>query len=202
VSALAIAVGLTGTLALGRVAGRAIEVFGGVAVPGGLARCASTPAVIGLVIVVTIVPYLIFALLPLIGLARVDPADALSSSRVAGGLRLARTRQLLMAVQVAVAVALLGQGSLLLQSVRAMMTADLGFDSEAVLKAHVLLPRTTYLDRASQDHGNEPDARADRAGTGRNRCGGGSFPTPSVVSPSHGSNATAAPAMCSGQRRP
>jgi putative ABC transport system permease protein len=150
VSALAIAVGLTGTLALGRVAGRAIEVFGGVAVPGGLASVRLDAAVIGLVIVVTIVPYLIFALLPLIGLARVDPADALSSSRVAGGLRLARTRQLLMAVQVAVAVALLGQGSLLLQSVRAMMTADLGFDSEAVLKAHVLLPRTTYLDRASR----------------------------------------------------
>lgn len=146
VSTLAIALGLAGAAVLGGAAGRAIETFGGIAIPGGLDSVRLDPVVIGFVVLVTLLPYLLLALLPLLGLTRVDPGEAMSASRVFGGLRLARTRQVLMTVQVAVAVALLGQGALLLRSVRAMVNADLGFPADQVLKAHVLLPRTTYPD--------------------------------------------------------
>jgi predicted permease len=150
VTVFAIGLGLLGTVLLSGAAGHAVETFGRVAVPGGLGSVRLDGPVIILVVSVTIIPYLVLALLPLLGLSRVDPAEAMSASRVAGGLRLARTRQALMAVQVAVAVALIGQASLLVRSVRTMLRADLGFAVDDLLKSHVLLPRTTYPDGSSR----------------------------------------------------
>ncbi|HEX9894374.1 MAG TPA: ABC transporter permease, partial [Gemmatimonadales bacterium] len=138
----ALGVGLTPVLA--GFLTRGMESFGEVTVPGGVDSVGLDPLVVLAVFIVTAVPFGFLALLPLQSLAAREGTHALS--RITPPRGATRMRRLLATVQVVVAVALLSQGALLLQSVRAMLRVDLGFEPEGLLKAHVLLPRTTYPD--------------------------------------------------------
>lgn len=150
VGGLALAGGTLLAILLGPLAGRALETFGGVAVPGGSSTVTVDLPTLAAVVGVTLLPYLVMAVLPVVGLARGQGPSSFGSTRVSGGIRLARTRRALVATQVAVAVALLAQGALFIQSARTMHRTDLGFTPEAVLQGYLLLPRNTYPDPAAR----------------------------------------------------
>jgi putative ABC transport system permease protein len=142
--ALTLAPLLTGT-----VAGW-IERFGGISVPGGLAAVRLDPVVTGAVLLVTVLSFGLFSLAPSLRTAALPATASTTSMRATPGRGVLRLRRLLTTLQVAAAVALLAQGALLFQSVRAMLQTELGFEPERLLKAHLLLPRGRYPDPASR----------------------------------------------------
>jgi putative ABC transport system permease protein len=97
----------------------------------------------------------VFGLVPAWRLARVDPFEAVKDgaparSTAAGG----RTRDILVAAEVAMATVLLISAGLLVRSITGLMNVPLGFDTDSLLTARISLPRpndpsrATYLDPA------------------------------------------------------
>lgn len=90
---------------------------------------------------------MVFGLLPLTGVRRIDLQSTLRSDegRTSIGGRQARTRRAaLVAVQVALAVALVTAAGLLLRTVGALRQVNPGFDPTGVVKAEFQLPPNRY----------------------------------------------------------
>ena len=95
----------------------------------------------------------LFGALPMLSRPTAESQGGLlrESGRLAGGGRGARlTRNALVVIQLALAVALLASAGLLLRSFSRILQQNPGFDSEGVLTAAVALPDAKYPDDAAQ----------------------------------------------------
>ncbi|MEZ5289952.1 MAG: ADOP family duplicated permease [Vicinamibacterales bacterium] len=86
--------------------------------------------VVGFALALAFVAPVAFAVAPTLRVLRQDALPTLNdaSGRAVGGHRLARSRSVLVVVQVSLAVTLLVVAGLVVKSVRAVVTADLGYD--------------------------------------------------------------------------
>ncbi len=105
--------------------------------------------VVTFALVVTIGTSTLVGLLPALQVRRLNIVDALveDGSAVVGASARSRTagaRTLVMTTQIAIACMLLIAASLLGRSFLALVSADRGFDSSAVLSARLSMPLTTY----------------------------------------------------------
>jgi len=133
----------------------------------------STPGidwrVAGAALVAAVATLLLAGLAPAWRASRVDPADALrGGGRDLGGSRAqGRLRRALVAVELAIALTLLGGSALLLESLRHLGAVDAGVRSEGVLTARVALDLPTqapgedmlaWLTRVQKTNGPRIDA--------------------------------------------
>lgn len=146
----AVAAGLLAAPALNALVGGAVQSFGGVPVPGGLGAVRLEPPLVAATILLIVLPFAALAVWPVV--AR-PAALSLGGRRTTMGPEATRTRRVLAALQLAVAVVLLVQGALLTSSVRAMLDTRVGFDSDRLLKSYLLFPRTLYPDGAARTAG-------------------------------------------------
>ena len=105
--------------------------------------------VIAVALIVSIGTGLVFSLLPIVHLRRLDLAAPLSedaSAPVGGGqsTRVGRTRTAMMAGQMAIACVLLIGASLLARSFLSLLNADRGYNPSGILTARVSLPGSVY----------------------------------------------------------
>ena len=101
--------------------------------------------VLGFALLMSLATAILFGLVPALRLARRGERAALSSSRVSSGgfsgsARLGG-RQLLVVGQIAVAMVLIAGAGLLTQSLRNLLSADLGFEPKGLTSARVSAPR-------------------------------------------------------------
>ncbi len=106
-------------------------------------------AVLAFALAVSLATSVVFGLLPVWHVRRLNLVETLAedgTAPVGPGVRTrtARTRLLIMAVQVAIACVLLVGASLLGRSFVALLTADRGFDPTAVLSARLAMPAAIY----------------------------------------------------------
>jgi len=96
--------------------------------------------------VLALVTPLLFAMLPALQSTRADAGEALKDggTRTAGGVRVARSRSVLIVAQLSLAVMLLVIASLLVQALRNIATAPLGIDAPKILSARLELPSWRY----------------------------------------------------------
>lgn len=127
----------------------AVERFGRVAFPGGAEAVRLEWGAVGMVAAAIIAP--------IVGIALVTMSTLHESSTIASGgrshlgtPRAARARQLLAALQVAAAVALVSQGVLLTRNIQQMLAVDLGFEPTRLMLGQLLLPRAIYPDTLSR----------------------------------------------------
>jgi putative ABC transport system permease protein len=122
-------------------------------VPGNLPRLqemaaipALDPQVAGFTFLLTAVTGVLFGLVPAFHLSRTELTFALNESggRQGAGLKQGRTRNLLVAAEVAIAVVLLCGAVLLIRSFAAMHSASLGFDPNNLLTMEVSLAGPGY----------------------------------------------------------
>ncbi len=127
--------------ALGAWAGRSIPRFEGAHIDG---------AVLGFTMLVMLAAALLFGLAPAIWLARTDAGRALTSARgtVGGGRRTLFGRALLITAQVALSIMLLIGTGLLLRTLYALNSVDLGFKTDRVETALITLPPSKYPEPA------------------------------------------------------
>jgi putative ABC transport system permease protein len=95
----------------------------------------------------------VFGVAPAFRASRLDPSQSLLlAGRATMDPSRARLRQLLVAVQIAIATMLLVDAALLLQGFVRLQGVPLGFEPDDVLTARISLPRSTYADgpRAGQ----------------------------------------------------
>ena len=106
-------------------------------------------AALGFTLLLSVSAGLLFGMAPAMQAARVDLHEALKQGArgVSGGTR---TRSILVAGQVALALVLLVGAGLLLKSFARLQRVDLGFDPDQVVTARVTLPETRYADSARQ----------------------------------------------------
>ncbi len=101
--------------------------------------------VAGVTLALSLAIALLLAVLPLIRLRRRQVTAVLGArGSASGGRRGQRTRRLLVAAQVALALTLLSGSALLARSLWLLTRADAGFRSAGVLTADLALPRTAY----------------------------------------------------------
>ncbi len=95
---------------------------------------------------------MLFAILPALQSTRADAGDALkdSGSRTTGGGRAARSRSVLIVVQLGLAVMLLVLATLLVQALNNMNAASLGLDARRLLTARLELPAWRYTNAAAK----------------------------------------------------
>ncbi len=106
-------------------------------------------AVLAFALAVTLATSVVFGLLPVWHVRRLNLVETLAedgTAPVGSGVRsrAARTRLLIMSVQVAIACVLLVGASLLGRSFVSLVTADRGFDPTAVLSARLAMPAAIY----------------------------------------------------------
>ena len=127
--------------------------------------------------VLAVVTPLLFAILPALQSTRADAGEALKDggTRTAGGVRVARSRSVLIVAQLSLAVMLLVLATLLVQALRNIADAPLGLDAPKMLTARLELPSWRYgtsaalgeyqsqlLSRLGANPGVESAALADR----------------------------------------
>jgi len=107
-------------------------------------------AALGFTLLLSVSAGLLFGMAPALQAARADLHEALKQGArgAAGGVT--RTRAVLVAGQVALALMLLVGAGLLLKSFARLQHVDLGFDPEHVVTARVTLPETRYGDSTRQ----------------------------------------------------
>jgi len=129
-------------------------------VPGNLPRLqemaaipALDPRVAGFTFLLTAVTGVLFGLVPAFHLSRTELTVALNESggRTGAGLKQSRTRNLLVAAEVAIAVVLLCGAALLIRSFAAMHHVSLGFDPDNLLTMEVSLAGQGYSKSSSMD---------------------------------------------------
>ena len=126
--------------------------------PGNIPRLEHV-ALDGWVIVVclatTVFSGILFGTLPALQSSRPNFQTELrtGSDSVAGGLRRHRVRAALLVGELAVALVLLIGAGLMVNSFLRLRRIDLGFDTTRIVKADVLLPRSSYAEDAGQDVG-------------------------------------------------
>jgi putative ABC transport system permease protein len=137
---LAVAGGIAGTLAaIGGI--RVLSASASAGVPR-LDEVALDPSVLIFTAAVTLTAGLLFAVVPAWGLSRSDHGDALkeASRSATAGAGLMRLRQLLVAAECALAVALLAGAGLLIRSLVLVESVTPGFDTAHVLLVRINLP--------------------------------------------------------------
>jgi len=107
-------------------------------------------AVLGFTFVVSIATGLVFGLAPAFTASRTPVQYALKEATPTTAGWRGRSRQALVAAELALAVLLLLGAGLFLRSFHAFRAADPGFDPEGVVTARYWLPFATYPDEASQ----------------------------------------------------
>jgi putative ABC transport system permease protein len=106
-------------------------------------------AVLGFTVLVSIGTGLVFGLAPALSLARTAPGESLQE-RGGPPARSLRTRQVLVAAEVALSVVLLTAAALLIRSFAALRQVDPGFVAERGLAIGLTLPDARYPDDASR----------------------------------------------------
>ena len=93
----------------------------------------------------------LFAMLPALQSTRADAGEALKDggTRTAGGVRVARSRSVLIVAQLSLAVMLLVLATLLVQALRNIANAPLGLDAPKMLTARLELPAWRYATPAA-----------------------------------------------------
>src|SRR5690349_350358 len=104
-------------------------------------------AALGFTLLLSVSAGLLFGMEPALQAARADLHEALKQGAPGGGTR---TRAVLVAGQVALALVLLVGAGLLLKSFARLQQVDLGFEPEQVVTARVTLPETRYADSTRQ----------------------------------------------------
>ncbi len=92
---------------------------------------------------VTLATPVIFGLLPALGLSKTDLVSALKSGRGVSRASTAK-RRMLVVVEVAMAIVLIGATGLMLRSFMELQNVDLGFRPSGVLTVHVSPPESDY----------------------------------------------------------
>jgi predicted permease len=100
------------------------------------------------ILVVSGVAGVLIGLVPLLHVPQADVAEVLqeSSRGGTGGTRVRSVRRTLVVAQVAFAFVLLIGSGLLIASFRNLLAVNPGFESDGVITAGVVIPRSTYLD--------------------------------------------------------
>jgi predicted permease len=152
---LAGVVGVALTFALLKFAGPAVEQQLGTRVPGGVVGLQPTWEIVALSLGVSAIAGIMLGLVPaLLVLRRGSIATApsvLGAVRGSAGASTgARARRVLIAGQVAVAMVLLFGAGLMFRTIARMAATDLGFRSDGVVTATMLLPDATYPDSAAK----------------------------------------------------
>lgn len=103
----------------------------------------------------TVFSGILFGTLPALQSSRPDFKTELrtGSDSVAGGFRRHRVQAALLVGELAVALVLLIGAGLMVNSFLRLRRIDLGFDTTRILKADVLLPRSSYAEDVGQDVG-------------------------------------------------
>jgi predicted permease len=122
----------------------------GVGVPGGAGRLVPGATVFLLALVAATALGAIFGLVPAIAATKMDLAASVRSGRGTGSSGRAVLRQTLIAGQIALTVVLLVGAGLMLRTVQALRDAPLGFRTNDVIKADMLLPLGRYPDAAAR----------------------------------------------------
>jgi putative ABC transport system permease protein len=107
-------------------------------------------AALGFTVLLSVTAGLLFGLAPAMQAARTDLHEALKQGTRGVSSGGTRTRAVLVAGQVALALVLLVGAGLLLKSFARLQQVDLGFDPEHVVTARVTLPETRYADSTRQ----------------------------------------------------
>jgi predicted permease len=105
--------------------------------------------VLGFALALSLLTGLVFGLAPAFAASRTRLQDALKAGSAAAGGRRGRSRQLLVAAQLALALVLLIGAALFAKSFVTFRAVDPGFRAEGVLKATLSLPRARYPDAAA-----------------------------------------------------
>lgn len=100
--------------------------------------------VLGFALGITLLTGLIFSVLPALQLANADPNDALKESRTTIPAHSVRFRSVLVASEIALSLALLAGGGLMIESFRHAYSQDLGFRPDHLIALEVFLPRSRY----------------------------------------------------------
>lgn len=113
------------------------------------------PRVLGFSLLLSLLAGVLFGLLPVLSAIGSGPQQALrEAGRLGGGGRGARrTRNVLVVVQLALAVTLLAGSGLLLRSFAKVLEESPGFHSGGVLTAAITLPRGKYADGPARARG-------------------------------------------------
>src|SRR5262245_53927311 len=108
------------------------------------------PGVLGFTACVSLLTGLLFGLAPAWKVSRSNPNEALKEGGrgSSGGLRLRRTRGLLVVVECTLAVGLLASAGLMIRSFIRLQSVDPGFKPEGLLLARVSLPQLTDRSKA------------------------------------------------------
>jgi len=111
--------------------------------------------VLGFSLAISVLAGLLFGLIPVLSAVGVRPQQTLrEAGRLGGGGRNARrTRNVLVVVQLALAVTLLAGSGLLLRSFAKVLGESPGFHSGGVLSASISLPSSKYPDDAARARG-------------------------------------------------
>jgi putative ABC transport system permease protein len=107
-------------------------------------------AALAFTLVLSVAAGLVFGMVPALQAARTDLHEALKQGARGASGGGARTRAILVAGQVALALVLLVGAGLLLKSFARLQQVDLGFEPEHVVTARVTLPETRYADSTRQ----------------------------------------------------
>jgi putative ABC transport system permease protein len=110
----------------------------------GLERLSVNAPVVGFALLLSFLTAVAFSLLPALRASRVHPGKELSGSRAADHAGTARLRSALVIGQIAFTVVLLSGSGLLLRSLGALRSSDLGFRPDHLLTAELQLPRGEY----------------------------------------------------------
>jgi putative ABC transport system permease protein len=141
---IAFAAGVVG-LAIAWLALNALTVLSPISLPGA-ANAALDLRVVWFTLVVSCVTGIAFGLVPAFQATRTDVGDALREGArgTVGAQRAHRTRNLLVVVEVAMAVVLLVGAVLLIQTFVRLLSVDAGFRTDGLLTMEVALPRNVY----------------------------------------------------------
>jgi putative ABC transport system permease protein len=101
--------------------------------------------------ILAVITPMLFATLPALQSTRADAGEALKDggTRTAGGVRVARSRSVLIVAQLGLAVMLLVLATLLVQALRNIEDAPLGIDAPRLLTARLELPSWRYATPAA-----------------------------------------------------
>jgi putative ABC transport system permease protein len=147
----AVGTGIVITTVALRVLGPMIEARMGKPPPAGPAGITVDPTVLLLTGAAALGVALLLGLVPLVLARRLHVSDQLrrTTATATDGRGMRRMRSVLIALEVAGALALLAGGGLMIRSVLNLVRTDLGFEAERVVRATVHLP-ATYREPAAQ----------------------------------------------------